>query len=140
MLKAFYKHIKIIIYALLVIHWISIFILTSLPSKSLPHFALHDKLKHFIAYLILSILLTLSLWLQEKFLRFKREFVKFSFFITIIYATFDEIHQIFIPGRDAELFDWLANLLGIILGIYIAKLLINKYDSSKFREPGTVYK
>ncbi len=138
MLKVLFKHKLFLIYIPLVVHWISIFILTSLPSDSLPHFAFHDKIKHFIAYFILSVLLTLFLAAQEKFIALKAEFAKYAFVIAIVYSTFDEIHQIFIPGRDAEIWDWMANLLGIILGIFVIKMIINKNDSPDILESGTV--
>lgn len=137
MLKVLYKHKKLLVYTPLVIHWVSIFVLTSLPSDSLPHFALYDKFKHFIAYLVLSILLTLSFRVQSRFRHAKKDFVKYSFLITIAYSTFDEIHQFFIPGRDAEILDWIANLLGIILGIFLVKRIITKYEVRDFKEMGT---
>jgi VanZ family protein len=75
---------------------------------------------------------------QEKFIALKAEFAKYAFVIAIVYSTFDEIHQIFIPGRDAEIWDWMANLLGIILGIFVIKMIINKNDSPDILESGTV--
>lgn len=137
MLKVLFKYKIFLIYIPLIIHWISIFILTSLPSDSLPHVALVDKVKHFIAYLVLSILLTLSLRAQSRFKRLKTGFIKYAFVITILYSTFDEIHQIFIPGRDAEIWDWVANLLGIILGIFVIKLIVDKNEPLTIVESGT---
>lgn len=128
MLKVLFRHKVFLIYIPLVIHWISIFVLTSLPSKSLPHFAFDDKVKHFIAYLVLSVLLTLSLRAQSRFKRLKTGFIKYAFVITVLYSTFDEIHQIFIPGRDAEIWDWVANLFGIILGIFVIRLIADKNE------------
>ena len=137
MLKVLFKHKVLLIYIPLVIHWISIFILTSLPSKSLPVVSFDDKVKHFIAYLVLSVLLTLSLWALPRFNRLKTGFIKYSFIIAIFYSTFDEIHQIFIPGRYAEIWDWIANLFGIILGIFLIKVIADKNESLDIVESGT---
>lgn len=137
MLKVLYRHKRLLIYTPLVIHWISIFVLTSLPSNSMPHFALYDKAKHFIAYFVLSLLLSLTLRVQSKFEKLKIGFAKFAFIITISYSTFDELHQIFIPGRDAEILDWLANLLGIILGIYLIKVISHKLNDIDLGQKGT---
>jgi len=137
LLKVLYRHKKLLVFTPLVIHWISIFVLTSLPSDAMPQFGLYDKLKHFIAYLVLSIFLTMSLYLQSRFKNAKKEFIKYSFIITIIYSTFDELHQLFIPGRYAEILDWLANLIGIILGIFVVKRIIAKYEVPELDEMGT---
>ena len=133
MLKLLYRYRKILVYAPLIIHWVSIFILTSLPSNSVPHFALNDKIKHFTAYFVLSIFLALTLKFQSKFKKIQKEFVKFAVIISVTYSTFDELHQIFIPGRDAEILDWLANLLGLMLGLFIVKRFLNKSESFELK-------
>lgn len=137
MLKVLYRHKKLLIYAPLIIHWVSIFVLTSLPDDEMPHFGIYDKFKHFAAYLVLSIFLSLSLRVQSKFGKAKEQFIKYTFIIIIAYSTFDELHQLFIPGRDAEVLDWLANLLGILLGIFIVKRIIAKYETREIVEIGT---
>ena len=46
--------------------------------------------------------------------------------ITSVYGALDEIHQMFIPGRFAEVLDWLADAAGAILGVLIISYLIKK--------------
>lgn len=36
--------------------------------------------------------------------------------IAVAYATTDELHQLFVPGRSADLRDLIADTLGVILG------------------------
>ena len=137
MLKLIYKHKLYFLYIPLAIHWISIFILTSLPDKDLPSFELHDKWKHFIAYFVLSFFLTLTLRVQNRFKKAKLNFTLYTLLITLIYSTFDEIHQAFIPGRSAEILDWIANLIGLILGLYTAKFILKKADYDSLESNGT---
>jgi len=137
LLKVIFRRKTLFIYLPLAVHWITIFILTSIPGDSLPEFALDDKLKHFIAYFVLSFFLTIALRVQERYKNLRNHYIKFAVFITIIYSTFDEIHQAFIPGRSAEVLDWIANLLGLILGIYAAFRLIRKSEALNLVRIGT---
>ncbi len=137
MLKVLLKRKVLFIYIPLAIHWVSIFVLTSLPTKSMPSFALHDKVKHFIAYLVLTFFLSLTLRVQDKYAKIKEEFIKYTIIITLLYSTFDEIHQIFIPGRSAEVLDWIANLFGIFLGITLVRWLLRKSGYDKMERIGT---
>ena len=137
MLKFLIRNKKWFIYLPLAVHWITIFILTSLPDKDLPSISFDDKIKHFIAYFVLSFFLTLALNVQNKYKKMKENHIKYSFLITMIYSTFDEVHQAFIPGRIAEFWDWLANLIGSLLGIYIVKYLIQKENIAVLSKNGT---
>lgn len=38
---------------------------------------------------------------------------------SLTYAASDEMHQSFIPGRDANIMDWLADAAGILIPGYI---------------------
>lgn len=123
------KHKLGLVYVPLIIYWIILFTATSIPGRSLPIILLTfgDKLKHFGAYLILAILLSITLRLQEKYPRLKKEYIKYTFVIAGIYGIFDEIHQIFIPGRSFDLLDYLADMIGVTLGTFlVSRFIINK--------------
>lgn len=47
-----------------------------------------------------------------------------SIIIGIIYATSDEIHQAFVPGRGPLLTDVLIDTMGVILGILLVMLVM----------------
>lgn len=49
-----------------------------------------------------------------------------SILICIIYATSDEIHQIFVPGRACQIRDILIDSIGSITGVYLYKLINTK--------------
>ena len=38
------------------------------------------------------------------------------------YGVFDEIHQLFVPGRSGELNDWYADVTGAVIGIGVCWL------------------
>lgn len=79
------------------------------------------KLAHFTEYLILGFL-TINMLnkndISKKYL--------LSILICIIYATSDEIHQIFVPGRACQIRDVLIDSIGSITGVYLYKLINTK--------------
>ncbi len=76
-----------------------------------------DKASHFTAYLLLAMFV-------------KKVHIKFSYLTCVItcfsYSFAIECIQYFIPNRQFELLDMLANLLGAILGVIIYYLIIEK--------------
>ena len=79
------------------------------------------KLAHYTEYFILG-LLVINMFtknnINNKYL--------ISIILCIIYATSDEIHQLFIPGRACQLRDILIDSIGSITGIYLYKLINKK--------------
>ncbi len=51
-----------------------------------------------------------------------------SLVIAGLYGAADEFHQLFVPNRDCEFWDWLADFAGTVIMV----LLIRYYLSSKF--------
>ncbi len=47
----------------------------------------------------------------------------FSFLFCAIYACFDEIHQIFVPGRGAEIEDFLMDCTGALMGLVLYSII-----------------
>lgn len=59
----------------------------------------------------------------------KKQKILVSLLFGAFYATTDELHQYFVPGRSARLFDVGLDTLGVLTGIYIylgSMVLINK--------------
>ena len=96
-----------------------IFYLSSLsrPDEQLPSFLMKDvsdKILHAVEYGILAALC---------FRAFRRAagvgLSSYAVFLSIITASFygftDEVHQSFVPLREASLFDWMADTVGAIL-------------------------
>ena len=86
----------------------------SRPLPFLPdELMLHDKLLHAAEYSVLGALLVFSLRLAG--LRPPTAFVV-AVLLGSLYGATDEIHQSFVPGRDASVLDWVADTLGVALG------------------------
>lgn len=89
------------------------------------------KLAHFSEYgmggaLVLSLFSTFRLNEIRQIL--------FSTCIGIIYASTDEIHQLFVPGRTGKLIDVIIDSLGFITGLCFLKLCIEIYKKINKRE------
>ena len=121
----------VLIYLPLVFYWIILFTLTTLPAQSVPSVGVSDKLEHLLAYFVLSILLYLTLLFQRKSVLLKNYAMLFTILIVFAYGIIDELHQLMIPGRSCELLDFLADMIGGIIGIIIVKILFSFY---KFQE------
>ena len=82
-----------------------------------------DKLQHLAAFAALAA--AAGLWASPAF--WKRRSA-LTLLLTMIvgsaYGAVDEIHQYFVPGRDCNFWDWLADTLGAVLGA-AAMLLLN---------------
>lgn len=77
----------------------------------------NDKLVHVGAYGLLAVLTTRAFWFTSDWRPWKVGFV--GWFSSTGYGIIDEIHQSFVPGRDASLLDILADTLGSFLGMGI---------------------
>ncbi len=86
----------------------------SRPLPFLPdELMLHDKLLHAVEYAVLGALLVPSLRLAGLG---RRAAVLVAVLVGSLYGASDEIHQSFVPGRDAAVLDWVADTLGVALG------------------------
>ena len=107
---------------------VAIFILSAqakLPIPETVSFRGLDKLLHACAFGTLAF--TLSYWFAADKWRTK----PFRYFalvclITACYGISDEVHQIFVPGRDASIYDWFADCTGAVLATLV-RLGIVKY-------------
>jgi len=120
-------HIPVIVYAGL-IFFASTF---SEAPFDLPKFILKDKLMHFIEFAIFGILL----WRSANRWKLSLTKIKLSIIAIVIgsiYAAFDEYHQFLIPGRKCDFSDWIADAIGLAVGIAIAYIFIS--DKRHFRK------
>jgi VanZ family protein len=117
-----------LVYLPLVLYWIVLFTATTLPGNQLPDLHLSDKIEHFSAFFILAVMLNLALIFQRKsFIIFKYAALV-TIIITLSYGAVDELHQLFIPGRSADIRDWLADSTGVILGVFILNLVKSLFN------------
>lgn len=83
------------------------------PTESSQSILYLDKFVHFLAFLILTFLLDISL-------RDPINVQKYAILFLIAYAGSIEFIQYFLPYRSAEIFDFLSDLLGILVYLYFA--------------------
>ena len=76
------------------------------------------KVAHFTEYLILGILVINAL----KYNTIK-DMMKLSILICILYASLDEIHQLFVSDRAGNIIDVLIDTLGSLSGIFLYKVI-----------------
>ena len=82
----------------------------------------NDKGAHFIEYAILGALYAyavLRTWPQLSLLRA----LAVAAVLTNAWGYLDEIHQAFVPGRNSDARDWIADTLGALAGVTIAGML-----------------
>lgn len=127
--KLFLSNKKKFLYIPLGLYWLLLFILTSIPGRSMPVlFGVSDKFKHFGAYFVLAFLLNFTLLVQSKFPTLSKKSFIFTILIISVYGLFDEVHQIFIPGRYFDWWDLVADIVGGIVGIWLVNIILKNYS------------
>jgi VanZ family protein len=106
----------------LIVYCLLIYIQSDYPSpEKLPSFKFMDKVLHFVAYGVMGILF----YRAYRTLRIKNRrqiLILLSIVSASLYGISDEIHQHFIPYRNADLLDVMADILGAICGAYLYRL------------------
>lgn len=125
---------KFLVNVPLIIYWIILFILTSLPTGYAITTSFSDKIDHFGAFGLLGVLLYLNLYFQDKYKLLAEYPSIFTLMIASFYGMMDEIHQIFIPGRSAEFLDWLADFSGVLIAVLLTSFLLKKLKQNDFEK------
>ncbi|MDR2501296.1 MAG: VanZ family protein [Treponema sp.] len=74
-----------------------------------------DKFQHLAAYMVFT--WTAGLWFSpDQWRRRPLAVPLLTAGIGSLYGLIDEIHQSFVPGRDCNGWDWIADTLGALLG------------------------
>ena len=118
--KFLFYWLPVFIYCLL------IFMQSSYPSpESVPDWPYIDKLLHIAVYALLG-----ALFLRAfKTLRIRQNLklvMILSILLSSLYGISDEIHQHFVPFRNADFMDALADMFGSVGGVYVYQLLSSK--------------
>jgi VanZ family protein len=96
-------------------YWLAMFIGTHVPSPSIePAVPNQDKVLHVLAYAGLAFLLS---GVRSGAGRLSRRWAVEVFVIVAIYGVLDELTQNFVPGRFADVLDWIGDAAGAMLGI-----------------------
>lgn len=109
-------HIPAILWAIL------IFIASSIPTPPTvgPEFPLKDKAIHLVVYGIFGLSLVRSF---THIGSFKQRVGAMVLVVGVVYGGLDEIHQYFVPGRDSNIYDFLADGVGVALALIVRRFL-----------------
>ena len=115
-----------------ILYCLAIYIQSDLPaSEHIPSFEFSDKVLHFLAYAVMGILF----YRAYQTLRIKdnpQMLLLFSVVSASVYGISDEIHQYYVPFRDAEILDAIANFLGAVCGVTLYHLwAVSKYRGQR---------
>ncbi len=81
-----------------------------------------DKIWHFAGYFIYGIAAQIF---TIGYFKTKSQRISIAFAIAFGFALSDEIHQYFVPGRSCDLFDLIADCLGIIVSLFFYNFVTN---------------
>ena len=111
-----------------IIWLIVIFIESSFPSSAYPEVNIFqaDKIVHLGIYGLLGLLCYISLIHQNKIQTFYNHPYIWTIILCSFYGASDEFHQLFVPGRDCEFFDWVGDTVGAILAVLVIKYFLEK--------------
>ena len=132
MIEYIEKHRAKLIYFPLFVYWLIMLTATSLPGVDLPKVGVNDKIEHFTAYGILSIFINLAILFQKKYDGIKKYFGLIAIPMIGFYAALDELHQLFIPGRDCDIWDWTADMIGASLGFLLIYIFYKKFINKSY--------
>ena len=97
--------------ALAVVFWLS-----SLSVVPGAHY-FWDKLLHTVGYAVLGVLALRAF--HGGFERLRPEPTLYAALAVILWGISDEIHQSFVPGRDASAWDVLADVVGFLIAVLV---------------------
>ena len=108
-----------------------IFTLSSLPSTSFPDVEIFgiDKLVHFCIYMLLAVFAYRALRYQSLWPYASRHALLLTVGAVALYGATDEFHQLFVPGRQADIFDLVADAGGAIA--YVAFVWLKREPPSR---------
>ena len=117
----------IILFSLITLGWlILIYIESSQPApKILGEIPGLDKVAHIAAYGVLGLMILVMLTLIDTYK--KIPILPLTVFLVVLAGLFDEFHQAFVPGRNTDAWDLLADFCGGLFStVVIQRYLENR--------------
>ncbi|MBN2543541.1 VanZ family protein [bacterium] len=103
-----------------------IWILSSIPRYHIPEgLRINDKVIHIFEFALLGLLGSLAyneIWKNEKYCINAVT----TFIVCSAYGGVDELHQYFIIGRNSSFGDFIADSIGVLIGLGIAYFIRSK--------------
>ncbi|MCL1891500.1 MAG: VanZ family protein [Coriobacteriia bacterium] len=123
---------RILAWALVVFWAALIFVLSSIPgSEYPPHHESLNVVAHFCLYLVLGVLLTVAVS-QSRLPLWQVAIV--AFILGSLYGASDEVHQLFVDGRNADPMDWIIDTIATAVGVVGALFYISARKVTDSRE------
>ena len=113
---------------------VAIIIVSDMSQPPLPDIGLEftDKIAHFLAYFCYGLCITA--FYSVNFHNWTKNSIILGVIIFgSVFAASDEIHQYFVPGRDCDFFDWLADFCGIVASLLLLKFIRNFVTTQVYR-------
>lgn len=97
-----------------------VFTLSSIPQLPTPDLGFDnaDKAVHFVEYLGLALLVLRAFGNLSASGNIGKAYF-WAVVIAVVFAALDEYHQSFVPGRQADLYDLLADTAGVAVGTIV---------------------
>jgi VanZ family protein len=92
----------------ILIFWLSSF--GTLPN--IPLFRWQDKFEHAAAFFVLCFLIRRAFAFQNAFPALRRRAMMYAVALASVYGVLDEIHQLYVPGRQFDYWDMAADATG----------------------------
>ncbi len=110
--------------------WLSMMLVITIQSAfvkdlKLPEFTNSDKFLHFFVFGLLGMLIARGM-LAAKSKLLNDKYFLFTILIGFSFGLSDELHQYFVPGRFADVNDWITDCFGIIVFAIVYKKLLHK--------------
>ena len=103
-----------------------IFIGSSIPLPTAPvKVPQIDKVAHFFEYALLALLIYRACLASPQASLYKNR-TSISVLTSVLYAFSDEFHQFFVPMRQMDFFDFLADSIGACCAIAIVSLIVKR--------------
>jgi len=105
---------------LVVLYASLIFYSSSIPASGIPKTPISTTWLHVVEYSGFGLLLLPAVKSSNN-----RKHLMLSLLLLSLYAASDEFHQYFVPGRIMDVHDWLADVAGGLLGLFLSKKLLD---------------
>ncbi len=107
-----------------------IFYLSSRTWSGGPEIAHLDKIAHIVLYFGLG---GFVFWaFRSTRLRCSSFITYLAFLLTFFYGLSDEIHQLYVPGREFSIVDLYADGIGAVMGVFVAARLAHYYRGHNY--------
>ena len=108
------------------------FYTTHVPPSNLPRIGRFDKLLHFAGFVYLGMMALWQVLPAGQMMSRRRIWPILA--LVIAYATLDEVTQPLVQ-RDCEITDWLADVLGAVVGVFLL-FALHRLENRKIHAAG----